>query len=511
MLLEILKHFLNFFTDFQLLFTAIWSMTLGIIMGALPGLSGPMAMALLVGVTYTMRPEVAVVSLTLIYVGGVYGGSQSAILINIPGAAASAATVLDGYPLTCKGQAGAAIVASAGASTVGTFIGLLFLIFLAPLLIKVSLLFATWEFALLAIFGVLISGTLTSPSQPIKGWISGFLGLLIAMIGMEELYAYQRFAFGNIYLGAGVPLIPALVGLFGITEVFLVMGPKGCKHTHKTTLAMNITSELKKLPRHWKVMIQSGVIGTIMGIIPGVGADIGAWVSYDMAKRTSKHPEDYGKGSIEGVIASETGNNAVPPTSIIPVMALGIPGSSGAAIIMAALFLQGLKPGPLFLLENSDLFYTLIGGVILGCILLPILGLSISKIMVNILKVPRETLMPTVVVLAVIGSYASNIRISNIWFMIAFGVLGYLLKKQDFPLPPMLLGIILGGILDGNLRRALLISCGSLTPFLTRTVSLILVIAIVVTILASQKIFITFLVKCFSVFNVSSPKSSKKI
>jgi putative tricarboxylic transport membrane protein len=474
-----LHELVNILTSPFALFTAVWSMGLGIIMGALPGLSGPMAMAMLLGLTYGLSPQLAAMSLILIYMGGVYGGSQSAILLNIPGAAASAATALDGYPMAKKGLAGQAIGYVTFASFIGTLISIAMLWALTPILVRFSLLFAAWEMTLLALLGVVVAGSLSS-EDPLKGWISGFIGLMFAMVGQDELHGFPRFAFGNTYLAAGIGLIPALVGLFGLSEVAMTLSAdSAAAQSPPRSKLSGVIPPLTGLIKHARVMLQSGLIGTFVGILPGCGADIGGWLSYDAAKRTSSHPEEFGKGAVEGIVAVESGNNAVVPGSIIPVIALGIPGSGGAAIIMAALFLQGLKPGPLFLIENRALYDNMIVGMIIGAFLLLIMGLLLAHVMVLILRIPREDVMGVVLILAVIGAYGAHLRISDVWLMLGFGLLGYVLRRNNFSLAPMVLGIVLGEILDGNLRRALLVTQGSLTPFVTRPISLVLLLVLI--------------------------------
>ena len=458
-------------------------LTIGIVMGALPGLSGPMAMALLVGLTFDMAPEHAITGLAMIYLGGVYGGSQSAILLNIPGAAASAATALDGYPMAQQGRTGEALAASAAASMVGGVTGALMLIFLTPPLIEVSLKFGTWEFALLAVLGVVVAGSLSSTSVPVRGWVSGFLGLMIAMVGQDELFAYPRFAYGNVDLAGGLGLIPALVGLFGASEIIRNMGPKEQKYSMMTASTAGMWRSLRTFPRNLILTTRSGVIGTAMGIIPGAGADMGAWLSYDVARRTHKRRADFGRGAPEGVMAAEAGNSGVPAGSVIPLIALGLPGSAAAAVIMAGLFIHGLRPGPLFIIENRGMFETLSASLLVGSVALLVLGLLVSSLMSQALRIPRAVLMPVVLAFGVIGAYGSNLRMFSVWVMVIFGIVGLAMKAVDYPLAPMILGIVLGPILDVNFRRALTLSGGSLMPLVTRPITLVLTVIVATMVL----------------------------
>lgn len=478
------EQLINVLTDPWAVFTAIWAVTLGIVMGALPGLTGPMAMALLLGVAYTMSTEHSVVAMMLIYMGGVYGGSMSAILLNVPGAPASAATALDGHPLARQGQAGRTIAMVTISSCIGSFIAVVFMALLTPWLVKVSLLFTAWELLLLVILGIMMAGGL-SGGDPIKGWIAGGIGLMLAQIGLDDLHMHPRFTFGSHYLEAGLGLVAAIVGLFGISQVMVTMGPKTVQLVQTVSKVDRIIPRWSDLKGRFRIIVQSGVIGTFTGILPGLGADMGAWASYAAAKRTSRKPEEYGKGSMEGVIAAETGNNAVVPGSLIPVIALGLPGSGGAAIIMAALFLHGLKPGPTFMFDNIGLFEYMVTGLLIGTVLMLIIGLMLAHVIVHILLIPRENIMAVVVALAAIGAYASKLQYGDVWLMVAFGALAYVLRKLDFPLAPLVLGLVLGRLFDEFLRNALIISDGSLMPIFERPVAFGLFCIIVLFAIAS--------------------------
>ncbi|MFV0334708.1 MAG: tripartite tricarboxylate transporter permease [Tropicimonas sp.] len=473
-----LQQLLAILTDPGILIVSVVAMTFGILMGALPGLTAPMAMALLLGFVYTLPTDVSVIAMSMIFLGGVYGGSMSAILLNIPGAPASAATALDGHPLALQGKAGRAIGLVTVSSAFGSFMGAVFMALLTPWLVRFSLQFASWELLFLVLFGIVIAGTL-SANDPVKGWISGFLGLLIAMTGMDDLHSVERFTFGSSYLSGGVGLIAAIVGLFGISQVIISMGPAKVMQTFVTHQVTRVVPTLADLRGKLRLSLQSSVIGTIVGILPGIGADMGAWASYSAAKQTSKAPEMFGKGSIEGVIAAETGNNAVVPGSIIPVIALGLPGSAGAAIFMAALFLHGLKPGPTFLIDNHDLFQYIVSGLLFGSVLLCVVGLTLARGMINVLRVPREHIMAVVIALAVMGAYASKLQFNDIWMMLGFGVLGLVMRALDFSLAPLVLGIVLGRPLDEYLRNSLVISGGDVTRIFDRPVATILFLLLV--------------------------------
>jgi putative tricarboxylic transport membrane protein len=467
------------------LFHVAWATLLGIFVGSLPGLTATMGVALLTTLTYTLDRDTAILVLICMYVGAIYGGSRSAILLNIPGTPASAATSLDGFPLAQRGEAANAMALATAGSALGTLVGIVLLVLLAPPLAEVALNFGSFEFFWLALFGIVISGQLTGGSSALKGYIAGLLGLMVAMIGSEGIHAHVRFTMGLDDLNGGIALIPAMVGAFGFAEVLTVMWrPKGEMVETKTTS----TRALPRMIDLWRfkfTILRSGIIGTIVGIIPGVGEDIGAWSSYAMAKKLSKEPELYGKGSTEGLTAAETGNSAVVPGALIPALTLAVPGSAPAAVLIAALFIHGIRPGPMIMIEQPDFIYTIAAMLVLATIAIAIFGLSLTRVFILILKVPRELLMPVVFTLCVIGPYALTQRIFDIWVMLFFGLVGFILRRMDYPMAPLVLGIILGSLLDKSLRRGLTLSNGDLSPFFTRPISATFALIITLTIVLS--------------------------
>jgi putative tricarboxylic transport membrane protein len=445
---------------------------LGIIVGMLPGLTATMGVALMTTLTFKMAPDTAVLILVCMYVGAIYGGSRSAILLNIPGTPANAATAVDGYPLARQGLAGRAIGIATTGSFLGSVIGLLMLAFFTPLIGNFALNFKSFEFFWLAIFGIVICGNLTAPKDPLKGWIAGFLGLLVAMIGMEPYHAYQRFSFGYMDLSGGIHLIPAMVGAFGFAEIITVM-----KHPRMEVVKGKIDRIIPRgsdIVKYWRTIIRSGVVGTFIGAIPGVGEDIAAWTSYDLAKSSSKEAQQFGKGSIEGLLAAETGNNSAVAGAMIPVLSLAIPGSAPAAVLLAAMFIHGVRPGPLIMIEFPEFVYQVVAMVLLATSAMFVLGLSMVRPLVRVLAIPREKLMPVVFVLCVIGSYAIQARLFDVGVMVVFGFIGYYMREMDYPIAPMVLGIILGNILDKNLIRSLIISEGNLLYFFESPISIII-------------------------------------
>ena len=474
-MLDNLISFLTAITDFLTpvaLFHVVWSTFLGIIIGALPGLTATMGVALMTTLTYKLAPDLAVMILICMYVGAIYGGSRSAILLNIPGTPANAATTLDGNPLAKQGLAGKAMGIATSGSVMGSIIGMFFLATLAPLLGNYALKFQSYEFFWLAVFGIVISGHLTALDDPLKGWIAGFLGLMVAMVGQEGIHAYERFTYGITELLGGFALIPAMVGAFGLAEVLAVMRNRNPEVVNEAK--DSIIPKLGEVFRYWRTIIRSGIIGTFIGIIPGVGEDIGAWVSYAAARRASKEKEKYGKGSVEGLMAAETGNNAAVPGALIPVLTLAIPGSAPAAVLLAAMFIHGVRPGPMIMIESPHFVYQVVAMVLFASLAMLIFGLSMTRPLLKVLSVPRTRLMPIVFVLCTIGSYAIAERMFDVGVMLGFGVIGFALREMKYPMAPLVLGIILGDILDKNLRRGLVLSDGDLTPFFSRPICIVL-------------------------------------
>lgn len=459
------------------------STALGVIIGALPGLSATMGIALLTGLTYKFPVVYTFAILMGIYVGAIYGGSLSAILLNIPGTASAAATALDGYVFAKQGKAETAIKVTRAASIVGTFIGVLALALLAPPLTKVSLMFTSPEYFMLALFGVLICGSIVSNDIPLKGWIAGVIGLLLACIGMDKLVGASRFDFGITELMSGVSMVPAMIGFYGIPEVIkafakteeVVVGEVKDKVKTKT-------NSFKEVFKHIRLIIQSSLLGIGIGALPGVGEDVAAWVSYDTAKKTSKTPEQFGKGSFEAIIAPEVANNSAIGGATIPMLTLGVPGSPPAAVLLGALMVHNIQPGPMIMRNNPTFIYHIAALILLAVIALWVVGMIIAKPMTKILKIPTVYLMPIVSVLCIVGAYALNIRAFDITIALVFGILGYVLDKMSYSAAPMILGLILGGMIDENFRRALTVSSGNFSIFVTRPISLMFLVIIILTV-----------------------------
>lgn len=456
------------------------SVALGIIFGGMPGLTATLAVALLSTVTMGFGTELAMVSLIGAYVGAVYGGSHSAILLGIPGTAAAAATTLDGYVLAKNGRSGEAISSATIASVIGTILGLVAMIYLSPLLVTMALRFTSVEFFLLAVFGVLICGSLTSPDMPAKGWIAGIFGLLLASIGIESIQGYSRYTFGLADLAGGIDIVPVILGGFALPQIFRVLREAQSQQPS----VIGVGSLVPNWLALWRMkfgIARSGAIGVGIGVIPGVGEDIAAWASYDAGKKFEPDPSSFGKGNINGVICAETANNACIGGAIIPVLTLGVPGSPPAAMLLGALNLHGVRPGPMLAFEFPNFIPQIAAMLFWASIGVLVLGLAMARVSVQVLRIPAPILMPVVTFLAVLGSYALGLNLFNIYMMFLFGILVYVIEELGYPIAPLVIGLLLGNMADVSLRRALLTSQGSLEPFFTRPVALVLIFLIVLS------------------------------
>jgi putative tricarboxylic transport membrane protein len=345
----------------------------------------------------------------------------------------------------------------------------------------VALSFGAYEFFWLAAFGVVISGNLTG-EDPLKGWIAGFLGLFLATVGQEGVYAFERFTFGSRDLAGGLSLVPALVGAFGLAELLLVMRER--RPPVQLNPLDSVVPKLKDVFKYWRTIVRSGCIGTFIGIIPGVGEDSAAWTSYAAAKRASREKALFGKGSVEGLMAAETGDNACVPGAIIPVLTLQIPGSAPAAVLMAAMLIHGVRPGPLIMVESPQFVYDIITMMLFAVIGILIYGLVLTRFLVQVLRVRYQIIVPILFVLCTVGSFAIAARLFDVWVMLAFGVLGFVLRLANYPMAPLVLGLVLGDLLEKSLRRGLVLSDGDLTPFFTRPISALLCALIVLVVVS---------------------------
>jgi putative tricarboxylic transport membrane protein len=453
----------------------------GIVIGILPGLSATLGIALFTTLTVKMNPADAILVLVCVYVGAIYGGSRTGILLNIPGTAANAAATLDGHALARRGLAGRAMGIATTGSVMGSLFGVACLAALTPLLAEVALKFQAFEFFWLALLGVLMSGSLTG-DDPLKGWLMGLLGLFTAQIGLDGIHAHARFTFGWNELSGGIALIPALVGAFGFAEILAVLAEPARKAA--LNAVDSILPRVADVLRYWKTILRSGAIGVFIGILPGVGEDMGAWSSYAAAKRFSPEREQFGKGSVEGMLAAETGDNAAIPGAIIPALALGVPGSAPAAVLMAAMIIHGVQPGPMLMVSQPQFAYDVVAITLAATLCILVFGLVMVRPLMWVLRVPRAIIMPVVFVLCTLGAFAIAARVFDIWVMLAVGAIVFVLRRQGYPAAPFVLGIVLGDIVDKSLRRGLVISDGDLSPFFTRPIAGALAAAVLLVLLA---------------------------
>lgn len=482
--------------DFSLLFngfvTILQPMTFGLILlgtisgvliGSLPGLTATMGVALLVPFTFGLPIEQGVGMLLGIFCGAIYGGSISAILIRTPGTPAAAATVLDGYPLNQKGQAGRALSMSIFASFVGGFSGALIMTFLSPQISRLALEFSAPEYFGLAIFGLSIIISISGPSI-VKGIIAGFFGMLLSTIGSDPMSGYPRFTFGSMNLFEGPAFIPTLIGLFALSEVF-----KGVENIYTQakikTVLTRIFPTMSDIKRVGLTIFKSSIIGTFIGAIPGAGSDISAFVAYSEAKRSSKNPENFGKGEITGVAASESANNACTGGAMIPMLSLGVPGDAVTAVLLGAFVIQGLQPGPLLFKEHLDVVYNVFAGMMVANFLMFFVGIFGIKFFVRIISIDRSTLLPVIFLLSLVGAYSMRSSMFDVGLAIVFGVIGYFMQRYEFPVSPILLSLILGPLAESSLRRSLIVSQGDFSILVTRPISLTLIILAILSLITS--------------------------
>ena len=464
------------------LFNVLWATLLGMAVGMLPGLTATLGIALLTTLTFRMAAEDAILILICMYVGAIYGGSRTAILLNIPGTPANAASALDGFPLARAGRAGEAMGLATAGSFFGCLIGMLLLALIAPQLAEFGLRFQSFEFFWLAVFGVVISGRLTAMDDPIKGWIAGFLGLFLAQVGQEGIHAYQRFSYGSVDLAGGFDLLPALVGAFGFAEILCVM--KQPAYETVRDMSGRILPRLGQLAKRWWTITRSGVLGTLMGIIPGVGEDMGAWVSYAAARRASRSPDSFGSGNKEGLIAAETGNNAGRSRRHHSG-----PDAGGSGLCPGRRPLGGdvHSRGPARSADHDRISRLRLRGrghAVLGVDRDPAARPELDQADAGSSCVSRATTSCRSFSCSVSSvSFAIASRVFDVWVMLGFGLLGFALRQMNYPMAPLVLGIVLGDILDKNFRRGMVLSDGSLEPFISRPISFVLLLLTALTIL----------------------------
>ena len=462
----------------------------GIYVGAIPGLSATMAVSLLVSFTYGWDTYTALALMLGIFVGTVYGGSRSAILLNIPGAPSAVATALDGYPMAQKGKAGEAMGIATTQSVIGTVLGIIVLAVAAPVVSKFAVGFSSVDYLLLAVMGMMMVGSLNSKSI-FRGLLSAAVGLLIGTVGMDSMTAVRRFTFGISYLNSGVSFVVAMIGLFGVSEALIQITQLDIQAVKQKI--DKIVPSLGTILKYVPLTIRSSAVGVIVGALPGAGGDIAALLTYDQAKRTVKNPEvPFGEGAVEGLVAPESANNAAIGGAFIPMLTLGIPGDAVTAVLLGALEIHGLQPGPNLMTKTPDLFYLIVSCLLFCSVFLVIFGLTGIKIFTKIVEIPKAILMPLIIILSVVGSFALRKSLYDIFWMLAFGILGYFMKKFEYPVAPAVLGIILCNLLENNYRRGIALKkslVGLFGSIFTEPVALILFLVIVVMFATQTKTY----------------------
>ncbi|RCX19358.1 putative tricarboxylic transport membrane protein [Anaerobacterium chartisolvens] len=457
----------------------------GILIGAMPGLSVNMGIALLYPLTFAFDGVAGIIMLIGVYCGAIYGGSISAILLKTPGTPASAATTLDGYPMANKmGQPGRALGLSTMASTFGGVFSAICLMILAPQLAKVALTFSKAEYFALALFGISIITSVSSGSI-LKGLMGGALGLFISTIGVDGMTGKMRFDFGSTYLLGGISFIPILIGLFAFSQVLAsVEGSYNETFEKKSIKIKKVLPAFSDIKRVFITMLRSSAIGTFIGCIPGTGGDISSFICYDQAKKWSKDKENFGNGEPKGIVACEAGNNSVSGGAMIPMLTLGIPGDGATAILLGALMVQGIAPGPLLFANQPIQVYTIFIGLLLANIAMGAFGFSLIRVFSKVINVPKEILIPIIFVMTFVGTYSYNHSMTDVYVMVFFGFLGYFMNKTQFSMSAIILGIILGGTAEQNFSGALIMSKGSFSIFFTRPICSIFIIISVLSLLS---------------------------
>jgi putative tricarboxylic transport membrane protein len=477
-----------------LLLTAAGTLA-GIYVGAIPGLSVTMAVSILISFTFSWDVNDALALMVGVYCGGVYGGSRTAILLNIPGAPAAIATAFDGFPLAQRGEAGRAIGVSTVISVMGGFIGVAALALAAPAVAEFALKFAPRDYLLLAIMGLLLVGSLSGESMA-KGVFAGAFGVILGLVGMDPLTAEGRFTFGTVALLGGVHFVIAMIGFFGVSEALVQLHQIGVKPIKQDV--SRILPSWSVIAKYIPLSIRTSIIGVFIGALPGTGGDIAALLAYDHAKRTVKNPSrPFGTGAYEGLIAPESANNAAIGGAYVPMLTLGIPGDAVTAVFIGALFIHGLKPGPMLMIETPHLFWFTVGNLVLANIFLLIFGLTGIRIFAKMVELPKGILVPAIIVLSVVGTYAIKNSLMDVYWMLGFGIFGYFLKMYGYQVGPIILGVILGPLMDESYRQAI-ISCRNdfgifMLDLVTNPLSLVLTVAVIFMMINQTRLWPFFL------------------
>lgn len=486
---DALSFFFMSWVDPNLLFLTAAGTFAGIYIGAIPGLSVTMAVSILISFTFKWEVNDALAMISGIFLGGVYGGSRSAILLNIPGAPSAIATGLDGYPLAKLGEAGAAIGLTTVMSVFGGFIGILALAVAAPAVSELALKFAPRDYLMLAVWGILLVGSLSGGSLA-KGIFAGALGVLIGSVGLDPMTAEPRFTFDSLQLTSGISYVAAMIGFFGVAEVLAQL-----HELQRKAVKQNVSKIIPSwalVRKYLPLATRTSAIGVVVGALPGAGGDIAALMAYDHAKRSVKNPSrPFGEGAYEGLVAPESANNAAVGGAYIPMMTLGIPGDAVTAVIIGAMYIHGLKPGPLLMIETPHLFWFQVGALMLANCFLLIFGLTGIKVFAKVVETPKPILLPLILVLSAVGAYAISNNPVDVYWMLGFGVAGYFLKMYGFQVGPVILGMILGPLMDRSYRQAMISAEGNVGQFVgeffTAPLSLIILVALTLTIVSQTR------------------------
>ena len=449
---------------------------IGTLVGVLPGLGPVAAMSLLLPTTFHIPPVSAIIMLAGIYYGAMYGGSTTSILVNIPGEAASVVTCLDGYQMARKGRAGPALGIAAFGSFIAGTVSIIGLMFLAPPLAEMALQFGPPEYFSLMLLGLIILTFLAGASMP-KALMMAAFGLFLGLIGMDIMTATPRFTFGLYFMTDGVGLVPVVMGLFGISEVLLNVESAMKREVFDTRVKGLLPNLQDWKDSAWPI-VRGSVLGFFLGILPGGGAVISSFVSYGVEKKMSRYPEKFGTGVIEGVAGPESANNAATGGAFIPLLTLGIPANAVMAMLLGALIIYGMQPGPMLIQQHPDLFWGVVTSMYIGNAMLLVLNLPLIGIWVKILKIPYPVLFPLILLFCLIGVYSLNNNVGEMGLMLFFGVVGYLMKKFDYEAAPLVLALVLGPMMENALRQSLLMSNGSAGIFFTRPISLVIVLVV---------------------------------
>lgn len=478
-------------TILTLLYTIIGA-GIGLAMGSLPGLTVTMTAVLVVSLTYGWPMTDALAFICGAFCGGVTGGAISAIGLNIPGTSAAVATVFDGHPLKNRGEADNALNVALMTSFIGAIIGIIIMLLVGPAIGKFALKFGSQEYFLITLWGLTLVSVL-SKGNWVKGICSAFFGLFVGMIGMDPVMGLMRFTFGTRILSGGINFVAAMIGLFGMKEVFNQLSTTASFNITRTVYNLKgLLPKMDLLKKVWRVIPWGGPLGTLIGLLPGTGGDVACIAAYGVAKQVIKKPSrPFGEGAYEGVAAPEVANNAAIGGAMTTMLTLGIPGDSVSAIILGSFYLHGLLPGPTFMMTEKHYFYLIVGYLIIGSIAAYIFGILGSNLILKAINLPKSLLIPFITILCVVGSYALSNNLYDVFIMVIFGIIGYVFEKTGFPIGPIVLAIILGPMIERNLRQAL-INTGGVFPFVsslfTRPISLVILILVIASYVLQKRV-----------------------